>query len=69
MSEWEQLKAGNYPKELTDNYDIKSIKIGDNEKIFYRKPGSGIHTEERPPIPEPKNKGILVTEGQKPKRK
>ncbi len=36
-NEWEQLKVGNLPEELTKNYDVKSIKIGDNEKIFYRR--------------------------------
>lgn len=25
--------------------------------------------KERPPVPEPKKKGILITEGQKPKKK
>ncbi len=37
MSEWKRLVIGNLPEELTKNYDVKSIKIGDNEKIFYRK--------------------------------
>lgn len=37
MNEWIKLQVDNLPKELTELYDFKSIKLGENEKIFYRK--------------------------------
>ena len=37
MSEWVKIDVSNLPKVFTDYYDFKSIKLGDNEKIFIRK--------------------------------
>lgn len=37
MEEWEKLNINKLPEEFTRNYEFKSIKLGDNEKIFIRK--------------------------------
>lgn len=37
MNDWINFDMDNLPKELTEIYDVKSIKIGHNEKFFYRK--------------------------------
>ena len=37
LGDWERIGMNNIPGEFRERYEFKSIRIGDNEKIFFRK--------------------------------